>query len=305
MKFGPGLPKATSGQLSQRLNRRKIGLIILLHRDNIIEQSLRMPTVEFDFVELTGLIGKNFSPTELGGIIPMLGVDMGGIDNEMVVVEVFPNRPDMLSVEGFARAMRGFLNIETGSCVYKVTDSEIRLFIESSVNKIRPCISGGILRELNIKEYHLKSIMDLQEKLHITHGRNRRKVAIGVHDLSRIEAPFFFKAVKPAEISFVPLDMNEKLNLGEILERHPKGREFAYIFEDSEKYPVITDKNNNVLSFPPIINSELTRVTEKTKGIFVEVTGTEQQAVDQALNIVITSIAEWGGRISSIEIIRK
>ncbi len=263
-----------------------------------------MPTVEFDFVELTGLIGKNFSPIELGGIIPMLGVDMGRIDNERVVVEVFPNRPDMLSVEGFARAMRGFLNIETGSRVYKVTDSEIRLFIESSVNKIRPCISGGILRELNIKEYHLKSIMDLQEKLHITHGRNRRKVAIGVHDLSMIEAPFFFKAVKPAEISFVPLDMNEKLNLGEILERHPKGREFAHVFEDSEKYPVITDKNNNVLSFPPIINGELTRVTEKTKGIFVEVTGTEQQAVDRALNIVITSIAERGGRISSIEIIR-
>lgn len=262
-----------------------------------------MPTVEFDFMELNGLLGKNFKPDELKGVIPMLGVDMERIDGEKVVIEVFPNRPDMLSVEGFARAMKGFLGIETGFHKYKVIDSEIKLFVESSVNKVRPYISAGIIKGLNIKENHLKSIMDLQEKLHITHGRNREKVAIGVHDFSKIDAPFFFKAVKPWEISFVPLDMNKELNLGEILEIHPKGGEFAHILENFEEYPIITDKNNNVISFLPIINGELTRVTEKTRDVLIEVTGTDQKAVDQALNIVITSIADRGGRIYSLDVL--
>lgn len=264
-----------------------------------------MPTVEFNFRELTGLIGRNLKTEELKAIIPMLGVDMERIDNMGVVIEVFPNRPDMLSVGGFARAMRGFLGIEKGLYTPKVIESGIKLFIDPSVKKIRPYISAGILKGLSINEFMLKSIMDLQEKLHITHGRNRKKVAIGVHDLSKIREPFFFKAVKPREISFIPLDMDEELNLEEILQKHPKGMEFANILGNSEKYPVITDKNNNVLSFPPIINGELTRVTEKTRDILIEVTGTEQQAVDRALNITITSISEYCEKIYSIEILRE
>lgn len=263
-----------------------------------------MPTVEFNFMELNKLLGKNFKPDELRGIIPMLGVDMERIDKEKVIIEVFPNRPDMLSIEGFARSMKGFLDIETGFHKYKVLDPVTKLFVESSVNGVRPYISAGIIKGLGINEDILRSIMDLQEKLHITHGRNRKKVAIGVHDFSRIYGPFFFKAVKPTEISFIPLDMNKELNLGEILKMHPKGREFSYILENFDRYPVITDKNNNVLSFPPIINAGLTRITEKTRDVLIEVTGTEQQAVDQALNIVITSIAERGGKIYSVDLVR-
>ena len=127
-------------------------------------------------------------------------------------------------------------------------------------------------------------------------------MAIGVHALRSLKPPFFYKAARPTDISFVPLDTDVSMNLNEILSRHPKGRDYACVLEGFDKFPVIVDSADQVLSFPPIINGELTRVTEDTKDLLIEVTGLNQMAVEQALNIVVTSIADRSGEIFSVEI---
>ncbi len=262
-----------------------------------------MPTVEFDFQDLNRLIGREFKPHELRDRISMLGTDLEAIDSKSIIVEVFPDRPDLLSVEGFSRAIKGILGIATGIKEYSVMESGMKLLVDSSVKNLRPFIASGIIRGVSITRENLISLMDIQEKLHITHGRNRKKVAIGVHDLGRVEPPFIYRAVRPNELKFIPLDMHEELTPGEILKRHPKGKEYAWLIQDLGRYPIIMDKNNNVLSFPPVINSELTRVSDNTTDVFIEVTGMEQRAVNQALNILVTSIADRGGVIQSVEIL--
>jgi len=261
-----------------------------------------MPTIELSYTELCDLLGGGYTIDELRDKIPMLGVDMESISEEKIVVEVFPNRPDMLSVEGFARALKGFLDIETGLVEYKIHDSGAVLFVDGSVEDVRPYIACGIIKGVKFDEGSLVSLMDLQEKLHVTHGRNRKKVAIGVHDMnnSGIKPPFKYLAARPEDISFVPLDMSEELNLTEILRKHPKGVEFAHVLEGFDRCPVILDAEERVLSFPPIINGELTRVTGDTKDLFIEVTGNDKRAVEQALNIVVTSIADRGGEIYGV-----
>ncbi len=261
-----------------------------------------MPTVEFDFRELISLLGESFKPSELKDRISMLGVDLESIDSEKIVMEVFPNRPDLLGIEGFARALKGILGIETGFVETKIEDSNVKLFIDPSVSPIRPCITAALVKEIYQNDEKLRSLMDLQEKLHITHGRNRKRASIGVHDMKHIEQPFSYKAVKPTEISFIPLDMNERMNLKQILERHPKGISYGWILENFDRYPIILDKNKNVLSFPPIINGELTRVTENTRDIFIEITGLDEKAINQALNIIVTSLEDRGGKIYSVDI---
>lgn len=253
-----------------------------------------MPTVEFKFKELCSFLGRNFKPDELKERISMLGVDLERIDEDKIIMEIFPNRPDLLSIEGLSRALKGVLGIETGLKSYNLIESNVKIFVDKSVENVRPCINGAIIKNISMDENFLISIMDLQEKLHLTHGRNRRKVAIGIHDLSKIEPNFTYKAVKPNEISFVPLDMSEEMSLDEILRKHSKGREYSFILEKKERYPVILDKNKNVISFPPIINAELTRVTHETREIFIDVTGLDENAVNQALNIVTTAIVERG-----------
>jgi phenylalanyl-tRNA synthetase beta chain len=123
-----------------------------------------------------------------------------------------------------------------------------------------------------------------------------------VHDSDRIKPPYTFKAVKPTEVFFIPLDATEEMSLSEILVKHPKGVDYAFTLSGLKKYPLILDSKGSVLSFPPIINGELTRVTEKTKNLFIETTGWSKLAVDQAMNIVVSSIVDRGGVIRSVEI---
>jgi phenylalanyl-tRNA synthetase beta chain len=264
-----------------------------------------MPTVQFDTGEVVGMLEKKASIDLLRGRIPMMGVDLVRLDEDVLEMEVFPNRPDMLCVEGFVRALRGFLGLESGVPPYLVSDSALELLIDPSVSKVRPFAVAAAAYNLSVTEDFLVSIMNVQEKLHLTHGRNRVKVAIGIHDLDKVKSPFTYKAVLPSEISFVPLDMDREMDLACILKEHPKGREYAFAVMGSELYPVIVDGDGSVLSFPPIINGELTRVTRQTENLLIEVTGKSELAVNSALNIIATAFADRGGKIASVEIKNK
>ena len=90
--------------------------------------------------------------------------------------------------------------------------------------------------------------------------------------------------------------------MDEILEKHPKGRDYARIVRGFPLYPLIIDSQDHVLSFPPIINGERTRVTINTRNILLDTTGTDVRAVGVAVNIICTAMAEAGAEIRSVEI---
>jgi phenylalanyl-tRNA synthetase beta chain len=263
-----------------------------------------MPSVEYDTGDLTHLLGRRIELALLRDSIPMLGVELESIEEGRVQLSVDPNRPDMLSIEGFARALSGFLGFEKGYIEYAMGESGVVLNVDPSVVGVRPAVSAGIALDVELDDYTVKSVMGVQEKLHLTHGRNRMKVAIGVHDLDKVKPPFTYKACDPDSVSFVPLDMSEELTLRQIIAKHPKGRDYAWTLDGRDKYPVFVDANGDVLSLPPIINGELTRLTERSRNLFIELTGTSQQAVDVALNIIASSLADRGAKLQSVELKR-
>ncbi len=232
--------------------------------------------------------------------IPMMGCDIERIEEDHVDIEFFPNRPDLYSTEGVARAIKGFLDIETGLRKFDVTPSGITITKDREIKKIRPYLACAVVREMHFNSRSIESLMSLQESLHWAVGRNRKKVSIGVHDMSRIKPPFRYIAQHP-DFRFTPLDFTQPMAMREILEKHPKGIKFASILEKFDKYPLILDADDKVLSFPPIINGELTRVTEDTKQLFIEITGLDP-AVSVALNIVVASLVERGGKVESVTI---
>jgi phenylalanyl-tRNA synthetase beta chain len=137
--------------------------------------------------------------------------------------------------------------------------------------------------------------MHLQDKLDQTYGRNRQKTSIGIYDFSLITPPLSYTVVKPEEISFVPLGFTERMTLKEILERHPKGLEYGHIVKKHSVYPILLDSKRNVLSFPPIINSnDLGRVAEETRDVLVEVTGTMHETVLNTLKLVMLALVDRG-----------
>ena len=233
--------------------------------------------------------------------IALIGSDVERTEEDHADVEFFPDRPDLFSPEGVARAMRGYLGIEIGLPSYQVTPSGISFTVDPALANIRPVLGSAVIRGVEFDDESIQSIMSLQESLHWAVGRGRGKVAIGIHDLDTVKPPFRYIA-SPRNRKFIPLDYTEEMTMDEILEKHQKGRHYAKIVKDFPLFPLIVDKDDNVLSFPPIINGELTRVTIDTKNILLDTTGTDKRAVGVAVNIICTAMAEAGATIESVGI---
>lgn len=237
--------------------------------------------------------------------IALFGTPLESFNNAEIELEIFPNRPDLLSYQGFKRAFLAFLGKKTGLKEYKIhkPEKDFVVKIDSSVKDIRPHTACAIVKGLKFDDNKIKEIIDIQEKLHITVGRNRKKLAIGVYPLEKIKLPITYKALEPDKIKFIPLEMDREMTGLQILQRHPTGRDYAHLLAGKTKFPIFIDAKNEILSMPPIINSQLTgKVTEKTKNIFVECSGEDFEILKKCLNIVITTLAEMGGKVYQMEL---
>ncbi len=237
--------------------------------------------------------------------IAMFGTPIEKINNEELQIEVFPNRPDLLSYQGFKRAFLAFLGKRTGLKKYKINKPEknYKVIIDSSVKNVRPYTACAIVKNLKLDDEKIKELIEIQEKLHITIGRKRKKIAIGIYPLEKIKLPIIFKALEPDKIKFIPLETDKEMSGLQILQRHPAGKDYAHLLAGKIKFPIFIDANKNILSMPPIINSQLTgKITEKTKEIFIECSGFDFEILKKCLNIIITSLADMGGKIYQMEL---
>src|SRR3989344_1121249 len=262
-----------------------------------------MAVVNFNKKTFESEIGK--LDDEMQNKIAMFGTPIESITGEGLQVEVFPNRPDLLSYSGFKRSFLAFLGKETGlkNYIVKKPEKDYKVNVDSSVKDVRPYTACAIIRGLVLDDEKIKELIEIQEKLHITIGRKRKKMAIGIYPLEKIKLPITFKAMEPDKIKFVPLDSDKEMSGLEILHKHPAGKEYAHLLAGKVKFPVFVDANNEVLSMPPIINSQTTgRVDSKTKDVFVECSGFDFDVLKTCLNIITTTMAEMGGKIYQMEI---
>ena len=266
-----------------------------------------MPTVEMNREDLESLLGIRL-PEDVEGLNEILAYVKGevkSLDYEEIRIELKDsNRADIWSVEGLARALRGFLGLEKGLKEYRVAGrSGVEVYVNPELKNIRPYIGCAVVKGVKLTDAAIRQIMRFQDKMDQTYGRNRRRTSIGLYEFDLIKPPLHFTVAKPKEISFVPLEFDEELTLEEILEKHPKGVEYGYIVRQFPVWPIFIDSNDHVLSFPPIINSnDLGRITEETRNVLIEVTGTSYGTVQDTLINVTVSLADRGGEIYSAEI---
>ncbi len=261
-----------------------------------------MPVITFEYQDLKDL-GIDIEKDKLINTLPMMGSDIEDYNDKEIKVEFFPNRPDNLSIEGVARSLKGFLSMETGLPKYEVEPSGEKVFISKEVENIRPYIAFAKIENVDFTGNKIKYIMDFQENLHWVIGRDRKKVAIGIHNADVVSGDFHYIATEKDEHPFIPLEMDKEYTPAEILEENEKGKKYAHLLEGFDKYPMITDSEGKILSMPPIINGNLTRLEEDTHTIIVDITGTDKKAVEQSLNIICCSFAEVGGKIKSMEMV--
>ena len=205
--------------------------------------NIKFPTKKFvkDFGKLD---------EKLQNRIAMFGNTLESFNDEEMEIEVNPDRPDLLSYHGFKRAFQSFLEKETGLKEYKINKPEknYTVKIDSSVKDVRPYTACAIIKGLKFDDANIKELVDIQEKLHTTVGRRRKKLAIGIYPLEKIKLPITFKALEPDKIKFQPLEAQREMTGLEILQRHPAGRDYSHLLAGKSKFPIFIDDNKNILS---------------------------------------------------------
>lgn len=260
-----------------------------------------MPSITVSYRDLCKLLGRRIGLKKLMGHLLMIGIDAEVADNELKL-EVAHNRPDLLSPEGVARVLKGFLGAEIGLPRYKLSASGVTVEVVRSVKPIRPSIAAGVVTDVKLTDEIVASLIQVQEKLHASLCRNRRRGSIGVYDLDTIKPPVRYTTTLPDGIRFVPLEFDRELTPAQILREHPKGIEYGSIMRGWPRYPLLVDSRGVVLSVPPIINSESTRVTSKTRQLFIDVTGEDERVTNQSLKILMTGLAERGFELQSVTV---
>ncbi len=256
-----------------------------------------MPVVEFPVEDINRLF-SDYDLEYILDMLPFIGLDLEHQDDKNIRLEYSPNRPDFSTFYGIARALNGLLGKEMGIPKFEIFENSKNLInVDSSVLEIRPFIVGTVAKGHQLNNKTIKQIVSMQEDLHNGLGRKRSKASIGFHNLDNIDFPLEYTTAE--NLSFIPLDNSSELTLTEILSDTEPGKKFGKLLNKC-RYPILRDSKGNVISFPPIINSEETRIRDGVNNLFVEVTGIDKKAVYNVLDNIVATLADIGFKLETV-----
>ncbi len=262
-----------------------------------------MPVIQLSLTHLGQYCKNKADQKKILDALPYLGLDIEDQEKDTVSVEYSPNRPDFSSEVGIARSLAGLLGVETGAPKYTFLPSKFKVSVEEdTVRNVRPAIQA-LYAEISVGDETIKQLIAMQEDLHNGVGRKRAKVAIGIHNAEVITNQIKYRGCTDREFSFVPLGGNVKKSIGEILEQSEQGIAYGKLL--GNVFPILEDSKGNVLSMPPIINGDLTRLAPGQSKLFVDITGTEERSVDVSTAIIASMLSDSGGLVFTVQILKK
>ena len=264
-----------------------------------------MAVIDFEFRKLKEDGLEDLTLEKLEEVLFDFGLEIDAYDKEsdILKIEITAERTDLLSFNGFKRALKAYLLKEDYND-FILNKSDLKVYVEKSAIEYGNYTMCAVIKNLKLNSEKIKEIINVQEKLHLTYGRKRKSVAIGVYPLDKINFPIYFKADVPKKINFIPLGEEKQMNALEIINENPTGKEYAHLLEGKSKFLYFKDSKENILSMPPIINSSQTgKVQEDTTDLFIECTGSNLKKLKKMMNILSCLFSDFGGEVYSLEII--
>lgn len=282
-----------------------------------------MPTVNVKKDLLMKRLGRDYTDEEFDELCFEFGIELDEITSEKKMamkekgatgqesddvvykIDIPANRYDLLSLEGIVLALRIFTN-KMSPPEYTVKSSGLKFTVDKHAHDVRPVLLGAVVRNVNLTQELYDSFIDLQDKIHQNIGRKRSIVSIGTHDLDTIKGPFVYTAMKPEDLKFIPLNQDKEFTAVELMDFYADSHLKPYLplIKDKSEYPVILDQNKTVLSMPPIINGNVSKITLNTKNILIEITATDREKATIAMDTIVSMLVSTTGNFAaeSVEI---
>ncbi|KAG6090066.1 hypothetical protein E4U13_003868 [Claviceps humidiphila] len=271
-----------------------------------------MPTISVDKYKLFEALGKKFTKEEFEDLCFDYGIELdedtedqerpivdGKQEPPQLKIEIGANRYDMLCFEGIALNLNIFLgNMKPPNFrVVEPKDADAQVIkVLPDTTKVRPYVSGAVLRNIKFTQDRYDSFIALQDKLHQNLARNRTLVSVGTHDLDTIRGPFTYEALPPKDIKFIPLNQTKEMDGAELMNFYENDKHlgrFLHIIRDRPVYPVIYDADRVVCSLPPIINGDHSKITLNTTNVFIEITATDLTKLQIVTDMLVTMFSQY------------
>jgi len=260
-----------------------------------------MPVITLHFDRIAKILGKKIAKEKIISTLPFIGLDIEEETKNYVNVEYSPNRPDYSTDYGIVSSLQGLLGIKTGMPKLKIKKGKDAILVNPSVKKVRPFVAAIEAKNGKLDDETIQQIIVMQEDLHNGIGRRRKKTSIGIHDLDKISFPITYTTTNKNH-KFIPLESSNEMTLNEILEKDVTGIKYGHLIKNAKKVPIILDSKGYTISFPPIINSERTKISKNTKNLLVEVTAIEKNAAEDTLAVIANILQDADFELVSIKI---
>lgn len=286
----------------------------------------KMPTINVKRDLLFKSLGQTYSDDEFQKLCFAYGLELDEVTTEKQMltkeqgaieaannaseeiiyrIDIPANRYDLLCLEGLVSALLIFQGQQKPPRFVAVKpQTPHKLIVSADTEQVRPFVVGAVLRNVTLTKDSYDSLIELQEKLHQNLCRKRTLVAIGTHDLDTIQGPFYYNAKPPKEIKFIPLNQTAELDGEQLMEfysTHAQLKQYLPIIRASPVYPVIQDSQGTVLSLPPVINGDHSKITLATRNIFIECTATNLNKAEMVLETVVTMFSGHCKRPFTVE----
>lgn len=245
-------------------------------------------------------LGQTFSEEQFADLCFEFGIELDEVvtDDSGEVnykIDIPANRYDLLCLEGLVRSLLIFQG-RMKSPHYRAVSGPHSFEIRTDTKRIRPFLVAAVLPDITFTQSVYDSFIDLQEKLHQNIGRRRSLVAIGTHDLDSLQGPFVYDAVPPDQIRFRPLGQSREFTAPELMQLYSGDshlKPYLPLIRDSPVYPLITDSRGTVLSMPPIINGEHSRISLRTRNVLIECTATDLRRAEIVLSTIVCMFSQY------------
>ncbi|MGA7924339.1 MAG: hypothetical protein WCA77_10240 [Thermoplasmata archaeon] len=252
-----------------------------------------MPQATLSAARLAQRLGRVLTPAELDPVLFRSKVELKRWEGDEMVVEVTPDRLDLLCESGLALYLAGALGSERGLPAIPRDlpgpDAPV-IDVDASVDPVRPAVAAVLLRAPEDRPLDvglLDEAIRFQETLHAAMGRDRRVASLGIYPWARLRSPVRYALERLAELRFVPLDGSETVTGDAFYREHPLARRYGAFGRSGDRALTLRDGNGTLLSLPPVLNTrEGGEATSGDQALLLESTGLRSSRVRDMVGLL-------------------
>lgn len=214
--------------------------------------------------------------------------------------------------EGDTEKQKEGIYMQSGTMIRVLKSERFQVVVKASVQEIRPYIVCTVVKNLDLTDMAtFKKFISIQTKLHDSVCDHRTLATIATHDISSLTFPLEYEGVTPSNVHLIPLGRHKEVTAEQLIadlrtealkqkqrqKRSPfKTGLYKYLslVQDTPLYAVVRDRNKTVISFPPVTNSENSKIKVGKLDVLLEVTsavdlGTCKSVMEHLINSMVES----------------